>query len=318
MNKEEKFGYLKFGGYNGGIIGIQEMKKILDGIDESFKFILKNEYDGDDEIDFDNFDFPIKIEEGSLIIELIIASIIFSGGVYFKSALEKLAENDVGDKTSLDVWRDVKKNVYSKFFEIIKIKKHIKGKEFETGKFVSNNQEIEIINVDQEKIVIPVDVIGLFKKIPKNLFDNIIYSVHDVNNFEFVNLLKEESIIIDNESKDYLMSGELNSDIILPELEHGQEIELVGKITKINETWKTLGFDYEGYILILKPLEKSLLEYKNEIIADSDKILTKAKIKGVVTRLGSNGKIEEKKPKIIFSEIKKIKEEKDEEQKLFD
>ena len=331
---KELFGYIKFDGIQDGVIETRKLKKILDGLDESFNHILKLEFDGNDEIDFNKFDFTIRVKEGSLVIDLIVPVVI--GGImtgagvfalsYLKKVGEKLAENDVADKTSLEIISGIKEKVFDTFHKILKIEKHLKGekKKIKTGKFKNDNHDIEIINDENLVEIVSVKELTIYKKIPNKVFSKIISEVDKNNNLDIVKILpnnKKDIVRITEKEKGYFdIIDDNDEDIILPELKHNDEVELEGKITKINETWKTLGFEYKGYILVLKPFKKTLLPYKEKIIANGDKILTRAMIKGVVTRLGTDGKISEKKPKIIFSEIEKIDELEDQEleNKLFE
>ena len=102
---------------------------------------------------------------------------------------------------------------------------------------------------------------------------------------------------------------EEDEDIVLPELKHGDYVEIEGHITRGNENTNTLGFLYLDHILTCKPREGSITKYKTNLFSN-------VLIKGFVNRLDKDGLFKEKKPRIeILELIEKLREK---ENLLFD
>jgi hypothetical protein len=96
----------------------------------------------------------------------------------------------------------------------------------------------------------------------------------------------------------------------LPELIHGQFVELEGEITRATENTNTIGFRYKDHILVCKPKYGIIAKFKESIISnDNNHFFPKVLLKGQVDRTNKNGDFKEKKPQILFFEIIPLKSE---------
>lgn len=85
--------------------------------------------------------------------------------------------------------------------------------------------------------------------------------------------ISNQSVSIKCDRKDKFLMKE--DEQILPDLKDGDEVSLKGEITRINKTSNDLGFQYQGYNLILRPLEKeqSSADFHN-FLAEKEIVLT--------------------------------------------
>lgn len=96
---------------------------------------------------------------------------------------------------------------------------------------------------------------------------------------------------------------------VLPELEHGMDVELDGELTRATENTNTLGFHYQGHTLFCKPGEgKRIASFKQRIISQQDgHIFPKVRMIGVVDREDKkHGGFKAYRPGIVFSDIQRL------------
>lgn len=98
----------------------------------------------------------------------------------------------------------------------------------------------------------------------------------------------------------YRNEEDIEEEIILPELEHGKHVELQGYVNRETEKTNTIGFEYSNHSLVCSPKSGSVILYKKDIF---DNCI----IKGVVNRIDSDGNFLYKKPRIVFTELIKVK-----------
>ena len=106
------------------------------------------------------------------------------------------------------------------------------------------------------------------------------------------------------------MKKEDEDEFILPELIHGQYVELEGYVTKGNENTNNIGFQFSGHIINCKPKEGSIVRYKNQLFLQ-------CLIKGFVDREDKNKNIK-KRPEIIFTDLEYISKNPSNTKELFD
>ncbi|MDE5423973.1 hypothetical protein L3073_17295 [Ancylomarina sp. DW003] len=314
---EQKYlGYLKYYGkkVDEGFLDAKKAANALIGFDEILRYFIYQESSSFQDIDFE---IPVKIKKGSWLVyipETIQEWLLAAGGLgataYVTTAAKKLAENDfkeIGFKT-------VFKNALKSICWVIKLASHLKStkrESFENLKFQKNNTEVGILNENGELLFVPVEALEHYKKCPDLLFSKVAEIIEEEREME-IGLQEPNGIkaIINNLDKNiFYKSEDENDEIVLPELIHGQRIELEGHTTRGNEKTNTLGFLYADHVLTCKPQKGSIVSYKINLF---DNCL----IKGIVDRLDKNGNYKEKKPQILFDELVKIKPL-DPQQKLF-
>ena len=74
--------------------------------------------------------------------------------------------------------------------------------------------------------------------------------------------LSEETI---TSNEKYIFYEEDQEDILFPELEHGDYVELEGDITRGNENSNNLGFRYDAHIITIIPASGSIVRHKSTL-----------------------------------------------------
>ena len=316
-DEEQKYlGYLKYYGnkVDDGLLDAKKAANALIGFDEILRYFISQESSSVHDI---NFEIPVKIEKGSwlayipdTIQEWLIAGGGLAATMYLTTAAKKMAENDfkeIGFKT-------IFKKAFQSICWVIKLTSHLKSlkkEKFENLKFRNNNTEVGLLNDNGELLYVPVEIIELYKKCPDSLFSNVAQIIEEERELEIgLQDSTETKAGIKHSERGIFYQVDDEEEIILPELIHGQHVELEGHTTRGNEKTNTLGFLYQDHVLTCKPKTGSIVSHKINLF---DNCL----IKGVVKRPDKFGNFKEKKPRIIFSELTRIKPF-DQQQRLFD
>lgn len=308
MNNDS-LGYLSYKGegIQHGIFDARQSAHALLGFDSIMRYFIKAENPEFRNVDFN---FPVKIKEGSWVIEIpsnidqIIT--IVEGGLLltYATSLAKQAAKDGFLETG--PVKDIKKVIQGAiniFKWCVKIRKHIKGKK--TEEKINLNKKIVNLVIDNRSLEVPIPIYILYKELPVDFFNNISEAVSEnvsliigvkLNDGEF----EQERISYADKPFFYIRS-ETSPDVLFPELKDGQYVELDGEVTRNNGKTNTIGFEYKGHILTCEPDEnQSLTKFKNQIISKSeDKFFSSVTICGKIDRSDGTGN----RPKIKFTKI---------------
>ena len=83
---------------------------------------------------------------------------------------------------------------------------------------------------------------------------------------------------------------------------HGESVVLEGEVTRENKTSNSMGFKYKDHILTAYPESGSIVKYK-------PLLFLKCRLYGTVSRLDEKGRIAARRPKLIFSHIEPLEED---------
>jgi hypothetical protein len=315
MEDNEYIGYLKYQGelVKDGYLDARKAATALIGFDEILRYFIYQESPRFKEVDFE---IPVKIEKGSWIAfipDTIQEWLLAGGGVavttYLTAAAKKLAENDFKEVGIKDLF----KKAFQGLFWVIKLSTHLKSikkSKFENVKFRNDNREVGIKNEKGEILYLPIEYLEFYTNCPDSLFSKISEIIEPERELEIGLHGQTEKALISYDNKDiFYTKNEEDEDIVLPELKHGDYVEIEGHITRGNENTNTLGFLYLEHILTCKPREGSITKYKTNLFSN-------VLIKGFVNRLDKDGFFKEKKPRIEIIELKEKLNEK--ENLLFD
>lgn len=311
---DDYLAYIKFEGalIEQGYLDARKSAEVLLGIDEVIRYFL---YQIDKEFQNVEFEIPVRIRKGSwetLIPSTISEWIITAAGAglttYATTALKKLAENDFKDKGVKDILKKVIKSVKW----VIKISKHVKTllqKHFTEVDFKEVNGEtlIGIRNLDGEIIFVPLEYLEMYRNCPEKLFSKLTKIIEEERELEIgfnpsVPLDSddtERSVRVSVNDKYIFTKSEEDDSILFPELVHNQYIEIEGHVSRGNENSNTIRFEYLKHILTCYPSQGNIKNYKSLLF-------TNCIIKGYVDRLGDDGNINEKKPRIRFVDLIEI------------
>jgi hypothetical protein len=311
---EQKDNFLAYVKYQGdliedGYLDTRKSAEALLGIDEVIRYFL---YQVDKDLQKVEFEIPVRIRKGSweaLIPHDVLGWLLTAGGAgvtaYATTALNKMAEHDFKDKGLKDVFKKVVKSIKW----VIKIATHLKSlavKEFLNVEFKQENAEtlIGIKNDKGEILYVPKSYLEIYKNCPDKLFVRLTKIIEKGRELEIgfnpnEVLDKDDttpSVKIDINDKSVFVKENNEDEILFPELIHDQYVELYGHVSRGNENSNTIGFEYQGHVLTCLPRQGNIKEYK-------DRMFTNSIIKGYVDRLGDDGNINEKRPRISFIDL---------------
>ena len=331
MTQEEKYiGYLKYSGKSveNGLLDARKSAEALLGFDEILRYFLLKEDPSLKEIDFE---IPVRIRKGSweaLIPETIQEWILVGGGIvgttYLTAAAKKAGIDGLFETGPA---KDVKKIFKTSLVAIqwvIKIASHtgsIANKKFKNVKIEQKNGEyfVKIPNDKNKYLEVPYKCLNLFVKCPEKLFSKNAKIIQAERTLEFgvFENGQESKVSVSEKDKFIFYSQEDDDEVILPELKHGQFVELEGEITRTTESTNSIGFRYKDHTIVCKPQSKNIAQFKNKIVSqEDDHFFSKVKIKGQIDRTDKNEEFKEKRPRIFFTEINPLEIE-DKKQSFF-
>ncbi|AQQ71702.1 hypothetical protein SMSP2_02079 [Limihaloglobus sulfuriphilus] len=291
-----------------GIMDARTSAEALIGFDRMFRYAISEK---EPDLKNVNFELPVRIRKGSWEISFSgacqIAFTAYISGFFLKASQVGFQETGtVRNIGELIKWCG-KAVQY-----LIKITKHIGTLDVEGCEIGSNTLSgvhVEIINGEGKPLLVPVEFLRFAEECPRNLLENSVGIIEE-NREMVIETSDGEQVRIQNKEKGIYLPEleEDDMDIVLPELKHGDNVELVGKITRTNEKEKSVGFFYGGHTLTMKPESGNLEQFKSQIVSpDSGHIFSeKVKVWGRVEREDAEGNFKYQRPRIFFSEIKSI------------
>lgn len=309
----EEIGFMKFYGeaVPSGIIDAGSAGMALVGLDEAVRFFNEKQ-----SLEFAKIEYqiPVRTTEGSWIAWVLGCAGtgvgVFALG-YLKKAGEKMAENDFKEVGLKDV---LKKSVDAIQY-LIKLVKHTKrsrGWDTQNVLWRKNNEEIGILNAQNEPIFIPLEYLRWYLSLPPRLISKMTgaiahqrsLSIGVERNGEF------EEISVGVDEKIYFLDDDVepDEDYLFPELRHGEDVRLEGKLTRGNASSNSIGLEYEGHVLNCIPESGSIRRFKPALFL-------RCVVDGTISRLSKHRMVSEKRPTIIVRNIVPL--EQDDQYQLF-
>ncbi|MCR4509508.1 hypothetical protein NUV66_09340 [Pseudomonas sp. 32.2.56] len=299
--EEEQLGYVKYTGelVKQGYMDARKSAQALLGVDEAVRFFIFQQaplLKGAD------FEFPVKIRKGAW--EIVVGAFGAIALAYGIKAAQKMAENDFADVGMKDV---LKKSLQGIQW-LIRIGKHLGDlaiKKFDNPRFRDDNQLIGIRNSEGEYLYVPKEYFEFYLYSPPSLLKKIAEVVEDdrvlsVGVFEDGILVEE--IVSRRVRQIFTQEEEVEEDQLFPDLEHGQRVVIEAEVTRGNEMSNTIGIGYRGHVITGVPEVGSIVRFKACLFLN-------CRISGRVSREDDKGRIDARRPKIIFSNIEIIESE---------
>lgn len=312
--KDLNFLKLEGGRVKDGSITISDAKDMLEGIEKSTKYFINAKYPSLSNTDYS---VEVRLESGSLIAWIV--GIAGAGATaYIVTAANQLAKNDVANKNSKQVRKEIVSTAIRSMKNTIKIAKHVgtMGKHVFTpdeAKAIDKNNII-IKNENGEKLTVTKDELDTYTRAPKDIFKKLASTVDDETQLyigEAGETIESESIArIDGDSKQFFGTSDDSDDIVFPEWQHGETLTLKGELRRANTNTGTLGFFYDGHTLTsslyqmeIRDIKDSLFDKEVEIIAkvirtqkkmDAEDDLKRPKLE--ITRITNIGELDKKQP----------------------
>jgi len=305
-------GYLKYtgGSVEDGYLDARKAAMALISFDEAVRFFVKEDLS---DLAKSDFEIPVRMRKGSweaLIPDTVGKWVMATTGIaattYFTTAAKKLAENDFKEAS-------ITKSFHRALYCIqwfIKIGIHLGSvtqKRFTNLRWRNQNEEVGIPNSNNEYLFVPSPMINLFVICNPKILSGIADLIEEDRTLSIgvydAGEVVETSIGV--EHKHVFESTNDEEEVLFPELEHGQLVELEGDITRGNENSNTVGFRYNDHILTCYPSHGSIVKFKNALFLRS-------KVTGQVSRADKFGNTTEPRPKIIFHDITPLEAEESE------
>lgn len=301
MEQEEgQLGYIKYSGelVRDGYLDARKSAQALLGVDEAVRFFV---FQQAPELRTIDFEFPVKVKKGSW--EIVIGGILLAYGV---KAAQKMAENDFKDIGLKDIF----KKALSAIQWMIRIGKHMGDltiKKFENVKFKDNNALIGIRNSQGEFLYVPKEFLEFYASASPVLLKKITEVVEEERSLS-VGIYDGNAVIEETVTRRHrqIFTNEVEEqgEVLFPELEHGQTVILEGELTRGNEMSNTVGIGYEGHILTGIPEVGSIVRFKPSLFL-------RCKIYGRVSREDEKGRLDARRPRIIFTRIETLESDDD-------
>ncbi|WP_150452190.1 hypothetical protein [Arenibacter lacus] len=301
---ENIFASIKYEGHlvEDGFLDARRAGEALIGIDEILRYFL---YQENPEFEKIKFEVPVRVRKGSWetifpenINEVLIKTSLTWGAMkYFGSALGEMAKRDFKDVGFKDVFQQAFKGLTW----VVKVAVHLGSltkKKLEKLKFSKDNKEVGLTNDEGEILWVPTDYLELFTNCPPKLFSNLARVIEEERELVIsYNKDKEiETARVNHKRKFIFIPEEDEEEILFPELEHGQYVELEGHISRGNENSNTIGFFYENHVLTCIPDSGNVRDYRQFLFSNCI-------LKGYVDRLDKKGDYKEKRPRIRFIHV---------------
>jgi hypothetical protein len=171
-------------------------------------------------------------------------------------------------------------------------------------KWKDGDKEVGSPNSEGLYLFVPVEYFNLFGHFPFDSFGQIAGFIENereliLGAYDDSGNIEEVSV---NNSQKGIFYSEDEEDVLFPELEHGQHVELQGHVTRGNENENSIGFRYNDHILTCYPTKGNIKDHKSKMFLNCEII-------GKINREDKHGNYIKKYPKIIFDQL--IPEESD-------
>lgn len=311
-----------------GVIDIRSASFMLNGTQEVLQYFLKKE--NSEYAKCNDLNFPIKTREGSWEIlipflgkvsitpemglacavglgtALVVQPVSAGLSEYAKTIGKAKAVKSLLNKDNKASFADA----FKKLEIVIKIAQHlgtITNKRILSLKLNKDGKTAILTNVSGNIMSVTMDEIRVFQECPDKLLRKLGTVVTDYRTlhigYKISNTIHEVSI--DSESKDIFTPSEEADEPILPELQDGQHVRLVGVVTRGNQQTNTIGFKYKEHVITCEPnggLITSHISAHYRTCEISGRIIRTSKAEFALGRRD--------RPKIIFDNLVVINEDK--------
>lgn len=317
IDETEYLAYLRYDGklVEEGYLDTRKSAEALYGLDEAIRFFLEKDYP---ELKSIEYEIPVRVQKGSWealipnnIDEFMLRALgIWITGKYVGGALGQMAKNDFENVS----FKKIFKSIFKSITWLIKIAVHLKSmskKKLTDLKFENNNELVGISDENGNLLFVPKEYLDVYVNCPENLFEKITSVIEDERTMEIGVTGEGNPIVrVTNNEKSIFSKKDEEDEILFPELQHNEFVELEGYVTRANETANSIGFLYKEHILTCYPIKGKIVDYKAEIFTNS-------KICGYIDRRDKFGNIIEKRPKINFERLELINDPNKDSENLF-
>lgn len=304
VRDEERLGYLRYSGagITTGIMDARKAAHALLGFDSALRYFLAQEAPALRDVEFE---IPIRVRPGSWLAEIPtsagqwLSGALGAGAIlYTSTAAKTMAENDFKDVSLRTIFRKSIQGLQS----VVELAKHLgtlQVRRFKGVKWGKDRTQVGIPNEGGKYLFVNKSALDLFVSCPTGLFTDIAAVIQKDRELQ-IGLdsdgeVKEIRIRASEKHIFYIPDDE--NEPMLPELKHGQSVELEGIVSRGNNNSNTLGFQYQGHTLVCVPRTGSIVRFKAALFL-------KGRIRGIINRSDDLGGINNPRPRIIFDSLR--------------
>lgn len=312
--KYNEVGYIKYSGraVERGIIDAGSAGSALLGLDEALRY-----FNAQQSPDFATlqYDIPVQTRPGSWEAIVLGGLTAVAGGFalgYAKKAGEKMAEHDFANVGMKDVLRK-SMDAMKTLAKVVKHTRRPRGWEQARFGMDSPEPEVVLLNDHGAELRVPAEYFRWYQQMPPQLLvrmttvvrkDRVLtIGLSDDGPDGDVQVLEEEKSLFEA-----LPDDELDDDFLFPELIHGNQVSLDGRLIRGNETTNSVGLEYQGHIINCVPAAGSVRKYKAALFL-------RCRVHGRVNRLTKSRFVADRKPTLILDRVVPL--EKDRQRQLF-
>lgn len=301
----EEVGFIKYSGdpLKAGIIDARSAGSALLGLDEAVRFFNAQQSPELAEIEYD---IPVQTRAGSWEA-VLVASATGLGVIgttfalsYVKKAGEKMAENDFKDMGL----KTVLSKSMSAIVTLVKLIKHTeKNQDWSASRIEPSFSSPIVVVIDEvgREVSVPLEFYRWYQKIPPGLLSKMTSVIRTdrpltIGSFahgeiDSVHLVASDKAFFESEAKD----GD-EGDLLFPELQHGDNVALEGRLIRGSEKTNTVGLEYQGHVINCIPSFGSIRKYKKALFL-------RCRVEGMIVRHSKNSYVADKRPKIIVDRV---------------
>lgn len=301
LREYEEVGFLKYSGegMQSGVIDAGSAGSALTGLDEALRFFNAQQ---SPDLATLSYDIPVQTRAGSW--EALVLGGMALGGAfalgYAKKAGEKLAENDFKD---IGLTHALRKSMSALQWlaKVIKHTKRPRGWEIARVEPIGPITLAVVTNSKGEELPVPLEYIQWFHQMPPRLLLKMTSVVRTdrILTIGAVYGSKVEQVTIAEEDKPLFNNTEdedIEEDVLFPELVHGTNAQIVGRLIRGNEASNTVGLEYQGHVINCIPDSGSVRQYKLALFL-------RCKVEGRVTRHSKDRFVADRRPTLILSRV---------------
>jgi len=289
MSETSYIGYLKYSGASvkDGYLDATKTAEALLGFDKALRFFVE---DSLPELKGKPFEIPVRIQKGSW--EALIPT----------SIGQWIATFGIATTTNPFLFSDAFREALKMMQWAIQICVHLQGESVKTIRKIGwgDNDTIPITNSAGKTLEVPKKYFDKYSEMPPKYLSQMARLVQDDREMKIGVMeggRRVETGITMAEKYFFTEEEEELTEVLFPELVHGQVVNLNGVTTRGNLKTNSMGLEYKGHILSCTPERGSVAVFKHALYCTCT-------ITGVVNRKSDfSGLLDAKKPKITFSSI---------------
>ena len=297
----EELGFVKYSGQSlvNGVIDAGSAGSALVGLDEAVRF-----FNSQQSPDFANFQYDVPVQTRTGSWEAVVVAAVAVGGAftlgYAKKAGEKLAENDFKD---IGLKHALKKSMAAlqTLAKLIKHTRRPRGWDRVRIEPSIGPETVLVANDRGEELPVPLEYFRWYQQLPPRLLARMT-AVIRTDRVLTIGVIKdtgvEEVTIVEDDKPlfEQVQDEEFEEDILFPELAHGANARLEGRLIRGSEASNSVGLEYMGHVINCVPAHGSVRQYKAALFL-------RCKVEGRVTRHAKNRFVSDRRPTLIVEKV---------------